>query len=71
MALINCPECGREVSSSAAACPVCAYPVMTGTPPVPTRAVQAPPKRQWWKPAISIVGRLTVGAILAGTGVWY
>ena len=27
MALIKCPECGTEVSSSAAACPKCGYPV--------------------------------------------
>jgi NMD protein affecting ribosome stability and mRNA decay len=25
MALIDCPECGREVSSSASVCPDCAY----------------------------------------------
>ncbi|MGD0016771.1 MAG: PH domain-containing protein [Verrucomicrobiia bacterium] len=27
MALINCPECGREVSREATACPQCGYPV--------------------------------------------
>ena len=27
MALIPCPECGREVSSKAKACPSCAHPV--------------------------------------------
>lgn len=27
MALINCPECGKSVSSLARACPVCGYPV--------------------------------------------
>lgn len=27
MALIACPECGREVSSAAMACPSCAYPL--------------------------------------------
>lgn len=27
MALIDCPECGREVSTAAAACPYCGYPV--------------------------------------------
>ncbi|WP_175735510.1 zinc-ribbon domain-containing protein [Burkholderia ambifaria] len=27
MALINCPECGHEVSTSAKACPVCGFPV--------------------------------------------
>ena len=27
MSLIACPECGREVSDKAAACPDCAYPL--------------------------------------------
>lgn len=27
MALINCPECGKEISDKAASCPNCGYPV--------------------------------------------
>ncbi len=27
MALINCPECGQQVSTAAKACPACGYPV--------------------------------------------
>ena len=27
MALIKCPECGKEVSDKAAACPNCGFPV--------------------------------------------
>jgi len=27
MALINCPECGTEVSDKAEKCPKCAYPI--------------------------------------------
>lgn len=27
MALIKCPECGRQVSDKAAACPDCGYPI--------------------------------------------
>lgn len=68
MALIDCPECGREVSSSAAACPVCAYPVATGTPPVPSRAVSRTPIPEWWKTAASIVVRLGLGGILIAAG---
>jgi len=30
MALINCPECGAQVSSSAESCPKCAYPIAGG-----------------------------------------
>jgi DNA-directed RNA polymerase subunit RPC12/RpoP len=29
MALINCPECGQEVSDRANACPKCAFPLQT------------------------------------------
>jgi membrane protein YdbS with pleckstrin-like domain len=27
MALINCPECGKQASSSAPTCPACGYPI--------------------------------------------
>lgn len=27
MALINCPECGKEISDKAASCPHCGYPL--------------------------------------------
>ena len=27
MALINCPECGREISDKAVSCPHCGYPI--------------------------------------------
>ncbi len=30
MALIKCPECGREVSDTAVACPGCGYPIAAG-----------------------------------------
>jgi hypothetical protein len=30
MALINCPECGTQVSSIAESCPKCAYPIAGG-----------------------------------------
>jgi len=30
MALISCPECGHQVSSSAPACPSCGHPVSEG-----------------------------------------
>ncbi len=63
MALIECPDCGREVSDSAAACPDCGYPVAKGSTPVPSRAVPEPTERAWW-PAVSIIGRIAVGGIL-------
>lgn len=68
MALIECPECGREVSSSALACAACAYPVATGTPSKPDRAVARRKRRDRAKLALQVLGRLTVGAILFGVG---
>ncbi len=42
MALINCPECGKEVSNTAVACPNCGHPL---APPQETRTVvrETPP----------------------------
>ena len=66
MALIECRECGREVSSSAAACPECAYPVGTRTrrSRVPQPVVSEPSGRPWWKTAIPILGRIAVGSLI-------
>lgn len=30
MALINCPECNKEISDKAVSCPNCGYPMKTG-----------------------------------------
>ena len=69
MALIECPECGREVSSSAMACPECAYPVGTATPP-PTRSARSrPAHRSWWRTALPLVARVAIGGFLAAAGV--
>lgn len=32
MALIKCPECGKQVSSSALTCPACGYPISVDNP---------------------------------------
>ena len=32
MALIKCPECGREVSVAAKSCPQCGYPIAENNP---------------------------------------
>jgi hypothetical protein len=32
MALIKCPECGKEISSEAKLCPNCAYPIADASP---------------------------------------
>jgi len=58
MALIDCPECGKQVSTAAKACPNCGYPVaerlpqtqMAGiTSPEPATAeVVAEIRPSWW-----------------------
>jgi hypothetical protein len=58
MALINCPECGKQVSTSAKSCPNCGYPVAehvpqtaaVGTPaPGPGKSeVLAEVRPSWW-----------------------
>ena len=63
MPLIECPECGREVSDSAAVCPACAYPIRASTPPVPVRTVGESATRPFW-PTAEIIGRLAVGGLL-------
>ena len=40
MALINCPECSREISDKADACPHCGYPVAKNTTPYLPETVQ-------------------------------
>ena len=69
MALMVCPDCGREVSSSAAACPVCAYPVATRPPLIPHHDVKPDSKRDWLIPGFSIFGRIGVGLMLFVGGV--
>lgn len=50
MALISCPECGRQVSTEAPACPRCGYPVSSrvtsiGSTPVSQRTRPDPTRR--------------------------
>ena len=52
MSLIKCPECGKEVSTAAAACPSCGYPVAgaqsaprTGAP---SGQILMEVRQSWW-----------------------
>jgi hypothetical protein len=59
MALINCPECGCEVSDQAVACPSCGYPVADGVEPqtqAPISRPASPPP-----PAIEAEERRSIG----------
>ena len=41
MALITCPDCGKDVSTAAKACPACGFPVAERNDPAATPAAQA------------------------------
>jgi membrane protein YdbS with pleckstrin-like domain len=51
MALVNCPECGREVSSAAPTCPSCGFPVAAQlAEPAPAHdKLLAEARPSWWK----------------------
>src|ERR1043165_9464768 len=38
MSMINCPECGNDVSDQAASCPRCGYPLRRATGTTPASA---------------------------------
>lgn len=47
MALINCTECGREVSDKATSCPHCGCPVsIVSVPVTPSKPVNSKPMEQ-------------------------
>jgi uncharacterized membrane protein YdbT with pleckstrin-like domain len=60
MALINCPECGKQVSTEAQACPACGYPIAakqaqpqaappaSGPLPASQTEVLAEVRPSWW-----------------------
>jgi hypothetical protein len=54
MALVKCPDCGREVSDAAPSCPGCGRPVAAAPPP---------PRRPFWKRPIG-------KPLLATLAVW-
>lgn len=57
MALIRCPECHRDVSSKATACPNCAYPVARTPLQRPVQVIEKTGRR--WK-EVRVLGWLLV-----------
>ena len=51
MALVNCPECGKQVSTAAATCPSCGFPVAAQlAEPAPAHdKLLAEVRPSWWK----------------------
>ncbi len=67
MALISCPECGREISNNAATCPVCGYHLQLVVPEH-GRAMNTSDRSGWWKLGLSIAGRIAIGVSVAVLG---
>ena len=69
MAIISCPECGRQVSDKALKCPQCAHPIAN----VETREQLLPPKPLQKEPeiaAIIITGTVIVITASVFAGKW-
>src|ERR1039457_4466122 len=51
MALIDCPECGKQVSMAAATCPSCGFPVATQAPEaqIAHDKLLAEVRPSWWR----------------------
>jgi uncharacterized membrane protein YvbJ len=64
MALFNCPECGSEVSSSAASCPKCGFPIAQMTLAASADPYALAKERKWAR----IKKGLLVGAFLVLVG---
>jgi len=60
MTLIDCPECRRQVSSQALACPACGYPI-TQPAPLPVASVKS------WNPGVAAL----LSLIIPGAGQIY
>jgi hypothetical protein len=71
MALIDCPECGSEVSSSAASCLRCAYPIASSgrvSPAVAERPL-GPVMGNVLDVTKEIVGRLALAGVFLASGI--
>ena len=82
MALIKCPECGKEISDKAASCPKCGYPIQNipqnaSIPPAPQQSEKVTQKRVDGKrialisvAAVVILAVSAVAAVyLSGSGI--
>lgn len=74
MALITCPECGKQVSDSAEACPHCGYPIkkkIEEAAAANNNTQTAPPEIKPAKPASSkkIIAIVAVVVVIAAAGI--
>ena len=62
MSLINCPECGHEMSTEADACPKCKRPIF-GIPESPTVVYVRKPSSEG---SGSVAGQILLGLLFGG-----
>ncbi len=69
MPLVNCPECGHDISDSAVACPSCGRPVNIAPPPVRPVVARTEPRSEgippWAFVAMGVVAVLVIFFIFA------
>jgi len=78
MALINCPECSKNVSSIAAACPDCGYPIFqartVGTQNIDPATIIEQTSKHWKTYKLAALALIIIGLILiansSSIGVW-
>ncbi|HEY3055439.1 MAG TPA: PH domain-containing protein [Thermoanaerobaculia bacterium] len=63
MPVITCPDCGRDVSTLAAACPHCGRPSPAGTAPMPAASPAALKEETLWRGTPS--AKILLGQIVA------
>lgn len=64
MALVNCPECSKKISSAAASCPNCGHPMFGASAATPGSNSAAQPK---WNRGIAAV----LSLVIPGAGQMY
>lgn len=64
MALITCPECGKEISASATTCPNCGHPMKQINKAQPVKGNQQPKKKS--HPVLIVIGVIIAIAIIGG-----
>jgi uncharacterized membrane protein YdbT with pleckstrin-like domain len=68
--VITCPDCGRDVSTMAAACPHCGRPSPAGTSPIVTAPPHAREEMLWrGRPSARVlIGRVLAAVLVAAVG---
>ena len=67
MALVQCPECHRDVSSAATSCPGCGHPIRMADPATQPIFSDQPVQTPQWSPGVAAV----LSLVIPGAGQMY